>query len=55
MEIPRDQARRRTVTVARFENCGVYMVYPLIVIYPPIAKDRGTGRKNAQTPNRPFI
>jgi hypothetical protein len=52
METCKAHARRRTVTVARFENCGVDMVYPLIMMYPPIAKDRGTGRKNAQTPNK---
>jgi hypothetical protein len=54
METFKVHARRRTVTVTLFENCGVYMVYPLIVIYPPIAKDRGTGR-NVKIRNRPFI
>jgi hypothetical protein len=54
METFKAHARRRTVTVALVENCGVYIVYPLILIYPPIAKDRGTGRKKQQTPNRPF-
>jgi hypothetical protein len=55
METFKAHARRRTVTVARFENCGVYMVYPLIVIYPPIAKDRRTGGKTPDPKTAPFI
>jgi hypothetical protein len=35
METFNAHARRRTVTVALVENCGVYMVYPPEIDIPP--------------------
>jgi hypothetical protein len=55
METCKAHARRRTVTVAFVENCGVYMVYPLELIYPPIVKTGGQEGKTPRPQNRPFI